>query len=189
MKRLYFDCETTGTIPKSIPPLDRCPHIVQIAALLECDERGEIGSMNLIVAPDGFEIPDGATAVHGKSTAMALECGLPLRAVMAIFSQLTRRADQIVAHNVDFDLGMAGFEFRRLEAPNISAALPNYCTMLGMKDICKIPGNYGDYKWPKLMEAYEFLFGEKFDDAHDALADLRACRRIHRHLRETGVAP
>lgn len=189
MKRLYFDTETTGTIPKFPPPLIQCPHIVQIAAILVDDDKGEILSMVAIVKPDGWEIPEGAAAIHGITTEMALEYGMPLVVVMGYFSHLCRLADQIIAHNVEFDLGMVGFETSRLGKPNTSAALPNYCTMLGTKDICKIPGQYGDWKWPKLMEAYKHLFGEEFDGAHDALADLRASQRIHRHLIMIGAAP
>jgi len=51
--------------------------------------------------------------------------------------------------------------------------------------ICKIPGKYNDYKWPKLAEAYRHLFNEEIKDAHDALADVRACARIYFELRHT----
>ncbi len=43
------------------------------------------------------------------------------------------------------------------------------------------------YKWPKLQETYKFLFGEEFEGAHDAMADVRACARIYFELRNRSV--
>jgi len=51
----------------------------------------------------------------------------------------------------------------------------------------RIPGKFKDFKWPKLIESYQFLFNESFDGAHDALADVRACARVHRHLIENNL--
>jgi DNA polymerase III epsilon subunit-like protein len=45
-------------------------------------------------------------------------------------------------------------------------------------NVLKIPGRYGDFKWPKLEEAYKHYYGEIFSGAHDALVDVRACRDV-----------
>jgi len=42
---------------------------------------------------------------------------------------------------------------------------------------CKLPGKGGRYKWPTLTELHIKLFGTKFEDAHDALADTTACAK------------
>jgi DNA polymerase III epsilon subunit-like protein len=52
----------------------------------------------------------------------------------------------------------------------------------------KLPGKYGRYKWPKLAELHQVLFGEPFEGAHGALADARACMRCYFRLTELGVA-
>jgi DNA polymerase III epsilon subunit-like protein len=52
----------------------------------------------------------------------------------------------------------------------------------------KLPGKYGRYKWPKLAELHQVLFGEPFAGAHGALADARACMRCYFRLTELGVA-
>lgn len=182
MRRLYFDTETTGTIPKIVPSLPHCPHIVQLAALLVDAEGKDLMSMNAIIKPEEWQIPVEASNVHGITTTTAIECGLSGKTVMAFFSQMLRKADQVVAHNFAFDNQMVGFEMQRLDAPNVIAEKAWYCTMLGSKNIVKIPGLYQDFKWPKLMESYKHFFNEEFDGAHDALADLRACQRIHRQL-------
>jgi DNA polymerase-3 subunit epsilon len=43
-------------------------------------------------------------------------------------------------------------------------------------------------KSPKLSEAYRHFLGEDLIGAHDALVDVRACRRIYDHLKMIGGA-
>ena len=52
--------------------------------------------------------------------------------------------------------------------------------------ICKMPptpkmlaAGFDKFKMPKLIEAHQHLFGEGFDKAHDAMADVMACKRIY----------
>lgn len=182
----YFDTETTDLPRAAGTPLDQQPHIVQLAATL-VDEKGEFASFNTIIKPDGWEVADGAAAIHGITTETALRHGVPVRVAMAFFSNFCRVADQIVAHNIDFDLKLVGFEFERLEVKNITNERPWFCTMHATENICKIPGKFGKYKWPKLIEAHEHFFGEGFDGAHDALVDVRACQRVHRHLLDNNL--
>lgn len=185
MKRLYFDTETTG-FPKSPgTPLEKCPRIVQLAAILIGDDGHEMASINLIIKPEGWTIPDDVAAIHGITTEMALSFGVPIKSVMSVFSNLCRAADQIVAHNITFDLKLVAYEFERIAVGNVTEEKLKYCTMEATTDICKLPGKYGTYKWPKLTEAHAHLFGVAFDDAHDALADVRACQRVHAKLIET----
>ena len=35
------------------------------------------------------------------------------------------------------------------------------------------------HKTPNLTEAYQFFFGEAFDDAHSAMADVQACMAVY----------
>jgi hypothetical protein len=58
--------------------------------------------------------------------------------------------------------------------------------MLSSTGICKIPKKQG-YKWPKLSEAYQHFFGEELKDAHDALVDVMACKRIYFEGLKTSV--
>lgn len=183
MQRLYFDTETTGFPPKTSAPLEECPHVVQLAALLVDDEAGEVGGLNFIIKPDGWVIGDDVAAIHGITTERALAAGIPVKVAMAAFCQLARNAEQVIAHNIGFDLKLVAYELARLAAVNVLADLPRFCTMDSTTDLCKLPGRYpGKWKWPKLIEAHRHFFNEDFDGAHDALADVRACARIHKHL-------
>lgn len=51
---------------------------------------------------------------------------------------------------------------------------------------CALPGSQG-YKWPKLIELHEKLFGETFVDAHDARVDVKACARCFFELKKRNV--
>jgi len=185
MIRVYFDTETTGFANSGT--LAEQPHIVQLAAILVDDEEGELASMNTIIKPTGWEVGSGAAAVHGISTEKASRFGIPILTAMAMFSNLCRVAEQVVAHNINFDRKLVGFEVDRLDRENILETKPQFCTMDATTNICKIRNKRGGYKWPKLSEAHIHFFGEDFTGAHDALADVRACARIHKHLIEQGI--
>lgn len=46
---------------------------------------------------------------------------------------------------------------------------------------------YGRFKWPKLIELHRKLFGTGFDDAHDALADVKACGKCFFEMKRRGI--
>ena len=180
MNYLYFDTETNGFTRKPGTPLSQCPHIVQLAALLTDSDGSEISCMDALIQPDGWTVPDSAVAVHGITTAKAVAWGRPLWAVMRCFMNLHAAADVLVGHNIQFDLKMVGYELARLGLP-----MPGKracCTMEAATGICELAGNGRNYKFPKLIEVHRHFFGEGFSGAHGALADTRACARVHRHM-------
>lgn len=180
---LYFDTETTGKADMRAP-LDapHQPHIVQLAALL-CENDGkEVQSVNLIVKPVGYVIPDEAAAIHGITQDLASRVGVSMKSALSTFEWFCKAADLFVAHNIDFDNFVCSSEFLRTFDDDISInhdAL--FCTMRATTELCNLPGPYGP-KWPKLIEAYRHIFKKDFDGQHDALADVRACRDIHQWL-------
>ena len=71
---LIFDTETTGLPLRNNVPIsevDNWPRVVQIAWQLH-DENGNMAEHhNLLIQPDGFEIPYSAEKIHGISTEKA----------------------------------------------------------------------------------------------------------------------
>lgn len=189
-KYLFFDTETTG-IPKDYKApctnTDNWPRLVQLGWLLT-DAAGRILSEgNHIVRPDGFEIPKAASDVHGITTEFALENGKPLLDVIFAFGADLNQADCVVGHNLDYDLHIVGAEYVRLGYDSrIMFARPTLCTMQATIQFCNIPGRFGP-KWPKLMELYTKLFGQGFDGAHDAMADIRATKDCFFELLKRGI--
>lgn len=193
---LFFDTETTGKANFRLPPeAPTQPRIVQLAALMLNSDWTEAASINLIIKPEGFTIPDEAAAIHGITQGIALESGVCIDTALWTFVELALCVEQLVAHNFDFDRHLVTGEIsRRKESPKAEAVKTKldtlgFCTMRAMTPVCKIPGNYSDFKWPKLQEAHKHCYGTGFDDAHDAMADVRACAQVYRWLKEREAQP
>jgi len=183
---LFFDTETSGMIKRDLPEDHPSqPRLVQLGALLTEHDLRPRAEIAMIVESEGVSFDRRAVEVHGITEEIADRCGLPMLVVLATFSNLCRRASLVVAHNLAFDAEVMACQFKRAARPN-PLEFPELrfeCTMKASTPILKLPGNYGDYKWPSLDEAHRFFLGEGVEGAHDALADVRACARIWKALR------
>ena len=193
--KLFFDTETTGKFDfKAQPHADHQPRMVQLAALLTNDEGLELGQMNVIIRPEGFTIPDEVAALHGITQAIAESAGVQCKQARRLFREFWQVADLAVAHNISFDMGIIDGEMYRAATGIVKWGKPlnTVCTMKAMTPLCKLPGQFGDFKWPKLQEAYRHAFGCEFLDAHNAMADVRACKEVYfwlRHQHEEQPTP
>lgn len=184
---LFFDTETDGLPLEDSPSAEvapeNWPHIVQLAWVETDDEGHELSFGSKIIKPEGFVIPEDATSIHGITQEYALRVGEPRKKVMRKFKQLLGRNYLNVAHNLWFDANVIAAEFKRCHVDDSHFLYrAGYCTMEGTTDLCKLPfesDNHPEcmYKWPKLTELHEFLFGCSFEGAHDALNDVRATAR------------
>ena len=184
---LIFDTETTGFFKFGTPANDPLqPDIVQLGMIL-ADGPKIISSISLIVQPEK-KISPGAMEVHGITEEIAARCGVPRKVASRLFNQLASKADCIVAHNSDFDMGvMATAYLRSGDDFSKIARIPTICTMKDSADIVKLPGKWGKFKWPKLEEAYQFFLKKPvIRTAHDALEDSTLCHAILCAAREQG---
>lgn len=180
---VVFDTETTGIALKQESHLDpRQPHIASVAAVAYTPAWEEIHSVHLFVKPDGWVMPEEATAVHGITQEFLEWYGIDLDAVLTPLDFLFHNADQIWAFGMKFDKQLYGIECARRERTDWLAPQKTHCAMQLMAGILKIPGQYGDYKWPSLVDSYHALFGCGFEKAHDGLADVRATAAILREV-------
>ena len=192
---LFYDTETTG-VPKSwsapASEVDNWPRLVQLGWLLTDENGTVIRQGNMIVKPDGFEIPAGAVSVHGITTEIAMRQGQPLADVINSFIGDLSQADAIVGHNIPFDKKVVGAELHRLDLANVEEkmrVMQTVDTMTSSTNYCGIKNKYGRIKWPKLVELYQFLFGKDFENAHDAMADITATKECYFELVNRGVIP
>ncbi|MCH6198127.1 DNA polymerase III subunit alpha [Aquiflexum sp. LQ15W] len=175
---IIFDTETTG-LPRSYnAPMsddDNWPRLVQVAWQLH-DAKGKLlSNHNYIVKPEGFTIPYNAEKVHGISTERATREGHALDKVLAIFHEDVGKAKYLVGHNIGFDINVVGSEFLRKQIPMKLQSMKEMDTKDLSTDFCALPGGKGGkYKWPTLTELHQKLFGNGFQDAHDAAYDVAA---------------
>lgn len=184
--KLFFDTETTGIV-KFKEPINHPsqPRMIQLAAILVDDNDKEIANMDCIIKPDGFSIPAEAANIHGITTEIAQEKGIDLKCAITLFSSFLHNATMIIGHNIEFDKFILNKEFTEVipefAALNLLDNRAKFCTMHQSTKILKLPYPSGKagYKWPKLSEAYRFAFFEDFTDAHNAMADVRATKRLY----------
>lgn len=190
---LIFDTETNGKYEfKSHPHDPHQPDLVQLAAILVDDDFVIRHQICHVIRPDGWKISDEVAAVHGITQSIAVRVGMHVLRALEAIAALVDGADMIMAHNLDFDLAIMSVAFHRhfRSRPNPFDAFRSiygperfFCTMRAMIPICKLPGFYGDYKFPKLAEAYFTATGKQFSGAHDALNDVKGCLAIYRFLK------
>lgn len=181
---LVFDTETTG-LPQYHEPSggENQPHLVQLAAHVFDVKNATIAqTMDVIIKPGGWVIPEEVTAIHGISTEYAGDTGVSEKLALEMFMDLWRGRTQ-VAHNVNFDrriirIGLKRY-FSDLIADEFKAGVYE-CTGLLAKPIMQMPpkGRYG-YKMPKLAEAYRHFCGKELENAHTAIADVNACLEVY----------
>jgi DNA polymerase-3 subunit alpha len=184
---LIFDTETTG-LPKRwdapITDTDNWPRCIQMAWQLHDALGNCIEHQDYLVQPDGFNIPYDAEKIHGISTELAQEQGVPLTTVLEKFNKALSKTKFIVGQNLKFDLNIMGAEFVRAAIANPLQELPvlDTCTEQ-TASLCQIPGGrYGKFKLPTLTELHDYLFNEPFDEAHNATADVEATTRCFLEL-------
>jgi len=199
MSELFFDTETSDMVKWSLDEKEPSqPWLIQLGAILSTDNLilGELNAMIDCIdlamrRQEKFYIASGAADAHGIVEEMIRDYGLPGRHVMLTFLNMLKKADTVVCHNVDFDKKMLKVMCVKMGL-NVDMFGPIdkkewICTMKTSTDICRLPGKFGKFKWPKLQELHCHLFGVGFTGAHDAMEDIRATRRCFYELRKRGV--
>lgn len=183
-----LDTETTGFAKKGELKQDGQARVCQLAAIL-CDDDGKhLTEFCTLIHPEGWEIGEGAQAVHGITMDQCYKFGIPALAALSVVSSMIKNSRLFICHNADFDSRMMDIEYAY--KGGAMPAIPHFCTMKATTDLCKLPGNYGKYKWPKLAEALPILCGRELgDDAHDAMVDARGAKEIFFELKRRGLTP
>ncbi|HNT98798.1 MAG TPA: 3'-5' exonuclease, partial [Elusimicrobiales bacterium] len=181
--------ETTG-LPRSwnapVTDLANWPRLVQLAYMAYDADGNLLASVDTLIRPAGFVIPEESSRIHGITTERALREGRDLAEVLKEFRALLDRTRFLVAHNISFDEKIIGAEFLRAGMPDIPASVIKICTMHSTTEYCEIPGARG-YKWPKLAELHRKLFEADFEGAHNAASDVAATVKCFWELRRRGI--
>ena len=189
---IVFDTETTG-LPKNwnapVSDSDNWPRCIQLAWQLH-DENGKlINNKSFLIKPVDYDIPYESEKVHGISTELAKQDGVDLSDVIDKFLFDLDKAKYLVGHNVKFDINIIAAELYRLGIVSKFSDLKviDTCTET-TANLCKIKGGRaGKFKYPTLIELYDFLFNDSFDQAHNASADVEATARSFLELIRSNI--
>lgn len=180
MDLLFFDTETTGMcLWKERSSDKKQPHIVQLAALLVDEHSKEVKeSMDVIVKPDGWEIPKEMSDIHGITQERALEEGIPEIEALRQFLYLWNQCDLRVSHNTTFDNRIIRIALKRYMRHLIKDDVwkdktKYYCTLQNSK---KIMGGKDGHK---LEQCYRYFLDEELENGHNAMVDAQACMEIY----------
>ena len=182
MKLLIFDTETTGLPQSRSPAVDgpnNWPHLVSISWVVLDSTINKIEKVrNYVIKPNDWDIPNESTAIHGITHDEAVRYGSNLANVITEF--MSEECDVMVAHNIDFDINV----LTNAILWDLQLPYPVYprqlCTMKLTKNICKLPGTFGRYKFPKLKEVYQHVFGIMPDQSrlHSSMYDVMILTEI-----------
>ena len=197
---IIFDTETTG-LPESRHnwelDYDKFPHICQIAWII-CDDNGNILlKENHMIKPDGWKIPEEATAIHGITQKQAMEEGERGPIVLMNFLRDATLCEKVVGHNIYFDVSMVKANVLDMKSKKLYMGYgekvwedkllkEEMCKTLDKDkrhDTMRMSAKYLGYgRYIKLIKAHEELFGENFDNAHDAMGDVMATKKVYFEL-------
>lgn len=183
MRVIVFDTETNGLPIRYNAPMtdvDNWPRMTQLAFCVYENEE-IVFEYASHIKPDGWDVPNEAFWTdRGITTEFLNANGIEVTNALETLIKEVNICNLLVAHNIDFDYNIVGAEMIR--AGFRSANKPvKFCTMKNSTDILQLPGKYG-FKFPKLVELHQYLFGEIFAGAHDALADVKATGKCYFEL-------
>lgn len=169
MNALIFDTETTGLTmhPHARPSLQ--PRVIEFAGLLIDESGTELDELVFLCNPGQL-----IDAVIMKITGLSNEDLIPAPPFSENVPKLRalfEKADMLVAHNLPFDHALISHELARLglleKWPWPRALL---CTAQTYEPI------WGHR--PKLIELFQHVTGEEYQQTHRAMDDVRALARV-----------
>nr|WP_245402575.1 3'-5' exonuclease [Pontibacter sp. E15-1] len=183
---MFIDTETTG-IPQNwnAPYADNTnwPCSVQVAWAIYTREGKEVKAVNYYVRDEDFEISPVSLKIHGITQEFIQERGVQREeALLQLTADLQEYQPLVVAHFMQLDYHMVGVGYHRAGMPNPLLGLPLFCTMLASTDFLLRPHQ----RFLRLGEMYERLFGEPFENQHNALFDAKATARCFFELVRLG---
>lgn len=163
-----FDLETTG--------VDTATARIVTAHVGLIDESGAIVERKEWLVDPGVQIPEGATAIHGISTARAQRFGrAPAAVVTEIIAAITavfERGFPLVIYNAPYDLTLLAAEARRSGVAGIDLPAPVIDPLVLDRALDRYR------KGKRTLTASAAEYGVPLLDAHEAGADAVAAGRL-----------
>ena len=178
MTYLVFDTETSG-LPanncrdyRNLDAFNSC-RLVSVAFVLYDNNHEEISHWHNMIKPEGFEIPEEATKIHGISTTRALAEGKPFSEVYQLIYRLFSEGPTVIAYNIAFDLAVLKSEVRRRDLNMFPDRFTPVCAQ-------KMTTQYNGGRSMRLGAIYKKITGHELEGWHGALADSRAAALVYK---------
>ena len=206
MRVLFFDTETTG-LPSSkiISPdtLHLWPHTVQFSYIIYDTELNAIVNMfdYVVKMKKDIIIPEDSIKIHGITNEMSEKIGVSIEEILNEFFCNVKTVDEIVGHNIAFDINIIRVELLRLIYSTYDQLSKNdmltqkynlhyitnykkiYCTMQETIVLCNIQAfsKLGKpyLKFPNLKELHQNLFDSTPQNLHNSLNDVIVTLRCY----------
>lgn len=187
----FLDLETSGLRKPGADEASQ-PWLLQISVkTVERATRKRVSRFTRIIKPEGFSIEPEAEAVHGISEARAHQVGAPLWFVLAELRQSLIGVSAVVGHGIQgFDRPLIEVSLKRAGAEGdwwrkVTAVIVD--TIELATPVLKLPGQFGDYKFPTLEEAVAYFRSAAGEHAgwrssHDAEDDIEATEFVFWNL-------
>lgn len=163
-----FDLETTG--------IDVETSRIVSAHVGVLDANGQLVQEWNWLADPGVDIPEGASAVHGITTARAQAEGRPAAEVVAeiieVLTSLFDRGLAVTIYNAPYDLSLLHYEALRYNIEPLTEPAPIVDPLV----LDRVVDKYR--KGKRTLEAAAVVYGVDLVDAHDASADAIAAGRV-----------
>ena len=167
MISLVFDSETTGLPLPSSAPLDKQPRIIELS-IARIEDGKIISEHSWLIDPE-CSLTAEITKITGLTDADLT--GKPkFRELISEIEQAFAGADQLIAHNAPFDVGLLKFELARIGKADFTWPKQTVCTV---QEYLHEKG-----RRLKLTELYKMKIGNELKQTHRAMDDVRALCEI-----------
>lgn len=174
---VFFDTETDSLIANSARAADKQPMVVEIYAIKMEAMGGEPEEFHRLLRLRR-PMPKEAVEITGITEDLLKEHGVEPSEAIESFIAFMKDEEEIVAHNLSFDMNVIEIEAQRLKLSSVDWPIVKTCTV---EETEHIKGHRLN-----LSALHEYLFGEAFDGAHRAEADVRAMARCYWELKKRG---
>ncbi len=180
---LIIDTETSGLpitlgfnkyhSPKKVKYYENS-RLIEIAYIIFDKNGKKLKEVSSLIKPLNFEINN--SQFHGITHKLASETGISLIDALKDLDEDLTDVNTIVAHNINFDLNIISSECYREKLADLVDKInlkKKECTMKLGRELMK------QYKSPKMIELYEYLFKKKISQEHRALSDVVICAQCY----------
>ncbi len=171
---MIFDTETTSLVSNSLLTIEKQPRILEFVAFIYKGTK-KSGEFSFLCDP-GIEVPEEVTRITGLTT-KDVRGQKPFADRIKEINTVMHGIDEVVAHNLSYDRFVVETEYKRA-GKEIAWPRSMICTVEATEW-------YKGYRL-SLGALHEHLFGQTFEGAHRAKADVAALARCFLELRKRG---